>query len=56
MIKNIPNKYTQKMLLALIEERFRGMFGEPGAPGHLGAPQRGLIGCSKRWQIDQGSC
>ncbi|GAB4815073.1 hypothetical protein N2152v2_002119 [Parachlorella kessleri] len=26
MIKNIPNKYTQKMLLALIEERFRGMF------------------------------
>lgn len=23
MIKNIPNKYTQKMLLALIEEKFR---------------------------------
>jgi protein phosphatase 1 regulatory subunit 42 len=26
MVKNIPNKYTQKMLLALIEERFRGSF------------------------------
>ncbi|KAL4423997.1 hypothetical protein ABPG75_001298 [Micractinium tetrahymenae] len=26
MVKNIPNKYTQKMLLALVEERFRGMF------------------------------
>ncbi|PSC73518.1 MEI2-like 5 isoform X1 [Micractinium conductrix] len=25
MVKNIPNKYTQKMLLALVEERFRGM-------------------------------
>lgn len=24
MIKNIPNKYTQKMLLALLEERFAG--------------------------------
>ena len=26
MIKNIPNKYTQRMLLQLIEERFRGHF------------------------------
>ncbi len=26
MIKNIPNKYTQKMLLASVEEHFRGMF------------------------------
>ncbi|RMZ52295.1 hypothetical protein APUTEX25_001685 [Auxenochlorella protothecoides] len=26
MIRNIPNKYTQKMLLALIEEQFRGAF------------------------------
>ncbi|KAK2077337.1 hypothetical protein QBZ16_004971 [Prototheca wickerhamii] len=26
MIRNIPNKYTQKMLLALIEERFKGEF------------------------------
>jgi protein phosphatase 1 regulatory subunit 42 len=25
MIKNIPNKYTQKMLLALMEERFAGV-------------------------------
>lgn len=26
MIKNIPNKYTQKMLLSLLEEKFRGTF------------------------------
>lgn len=29
MIKNIPNKYTQKMLLALLEERFAGMYPFP---------------------------
>ena len=29
MIKNIPNKYTQKMLLALMEERFAGMIPFP---------------------------
>lgn len=29
MIKNIPNKYTQKMLLALMEERFAGMLPFP---------------------------
>jgi len=26
MIKNIPNKYTQKMLLATIDEHFRGTY------------------------------
>ena len=26
MVKNIPNKYTQKMLLATIDERFRGTY------------------------------
>lgn len=26
MIKNIPNKYTQKMLLATIDEEFRGHY------------------------------
>ena len=26
MIKNIPNKYTQKMLLTTIDERFRGTY------------------------------
>jgi hypothetical protein len=26
MVKNIPNKYTQKMLLAAVEEHFKGMF------------------------------
>ena len=26
MIKNIPNKYTQKMLLAAIDESFRGTY------------------------------
>lgn len=26
MIKNIPNKYTQKMLLATIDEDFRGHY------------------------------
>lgn len=26
MIKNIPNKYTQKMLLATIDECFRGTY------------------------------
>ncbi len=26
MIKNIPNKYTQKMLLATIDEDFRGQY------------------------------
>ncbi len=26
MIKNIPNKYTQKMLLATIDEHFRGSY------------------------------
>jgi protein phosphatase 1 regulatory subunit 42 len=26
MVKNIPNKYTQKMLLASVEEHFKGMF------------------------------
>jgi hypothetical protein len=26
MIKNIPNKYTQKMLLATIDESFRGTY------------------------------
>ncbi|PNH07062.1 Protein MEI2-like 2 [Tetrabaena socialis] len=26
MIKNIPNKYTQKMLLATIDEQFRGVY------------------------------
>lgn len=29
MIKNIPNKYTQKMLLALLEERFAGVYPFP---------------------------
>ena len=29
MIKNIPNKYTQKMLLALLEERFAGIYPYP---------------------------
>lgn len=29
MIKNIPNKYTQKMLLALLEERFAGIYPFP---------------------------
>ena len=26
MLKNIPNKYTQKMLLATIDEDFRGTY------------------------------
>lgn len=26
MIKNIPNKYTQKMLLATVDEHFRGLY------------------------------
>ena len=26
MVKNIPNKYTQKMLLATIDEHFRGTY------------------------------
>lgn len=26
MIKNIPNKYTQKMLLATIDEEFKGHY------------------------------
>lgn len=26
MVKNIPNKYTQKMLLATIDEAFRGQY------------------------------
>ena len=26
MVKNIPNKYTQKMLLATIDEQFKGQY------------------------------
>ena len=26
MIKNIPNKYTQKMLLSTMDEQFRGAY------------------------------
>ena len=26
MVKNIPNKYTQKMLLATIDEHFKGQY------------------------------
>jgi len=26
MVKNIPNKYTQKMLLSTIDEQFKGQY------------------------------